>query len=71
MVISKNIFSIYFSAININVHNYYPAFLLFYSVYSFPNDKDTHGINTVRMALVWMDEYIELLYMNRPDLKVI
>lgn len=37
--------------------------------YSFPNDKDTHGINTVRMAKVWMDEYQELLYMNRPDLR--
>lgn len=37
--------------------------------YSFPNDKDTHGINTVRMATVWMDEYQELLYMNRPDLR--
>lgn len=38
--------------------------------YSFPDDRDTHGINTVRMALVWMDDYIELFYMNRPDLKV-
>lgn len=37
--------------------------------YSFPDDRDTHGINTVRMALVWMDDYIELFYMNRPDLK--
>lgn len=37
--------------------------------YSFPDDKDTHGINTVRMAKVWMDEYAELLYMNRPDLR--
>ncbi|XP_070508899.1 polypeptide N-acetylgalactosaminyltransferase 1 [Chironomus tepperi] len=37
--------------------------------YSFPNDKDTHGINTVRMAIVWMDDYQELLYMNRPDLR--
>lgn len=39
--------------------------------YSFPNNRDTHGINTVRMALVWMDEYINLFYLNRPDLKVI
>ncbi|XP_058121792.1 polypeptide N-acetylgalactosaminyltransferase 1 [Anopheles ziemanni] len=37
--------------------------------YSFPNDRDTHGINTVRMAVVWMDDYVELLYLNRPDLK--
>ncbi|XP_049297272.1 polypeptide N-acetylgalactosaminyltransferase 1 [Anopheles funestus] len=37
--------------------------------YSFPNDRDTHGINTVRMAIVWMDDYVELLYLNRPDLK--
>lgn len=37
--------------------------------YSFPNDRDTHGINTVRMAMVWMDEYIEYFYMNRPDLR--
>uniref|UniRef100_A0A1B0CGT7 Ricin B lectin domain-containing protein n=3 Tax=Lutzomyia longipalpis TaxID=7200 RepID=A0A1B0CGT7_LUTLO len=37
--------------------------------YSFPDNRDTHGINTVRMALVWMDEYINLFYMNRPDLK--
>lgn len=37
--------------------------------YSFPNDKDTHGINTVRMAKVWMDDYQELLFMNRPDLR--
>uniref|UniRef100_A0A182IU08 Polypeptide N-acetylgalactosaminyltransferase n=1 Tax=Anopheles atroparvus TaxID=41427 RepID=A0A182IU08_ANOAO len=37
--------------------------------YSFPNDRDTHGINTVRMAIVWMDDYVELLYLNRPDLR--
>lgn len=36
----------------------------------FPNDRDTHGINTVRMATVWMDDYIDLLYLNRPDLRV-
>lgn len=38
--------------------------------YSFPNNRDTHGINTVRMAQVWMDQYIDLFFMNRPDLKV-
>lgn len=35
----------------------------------FPNDRDTHGINTARMALVWMDEYINIFFLNRPDLK--
>lgn len=38
--------------------------------FRFPDNKDTHGINTVRLAQVWMDEYINLFYMNRPDLKV-
>ncbi|XP_039290092.1 polypeptide N-acetylgalactosaminyltransferase 1 isoform X2 [Nilaparvata lugens] len=38
--------------------------------YTFPNDKDSHGINTVRLAEVWMDEYKRLFYLNRPDLKV-
>ncbi|KAI8040089.1 hypothetical protein M5D96_007517 [Drosophila gunungcola] len=37
--------------------------------YKFPNDRDTHGINTARMALVWMDEYINIFFLNRPDLK--
>uniref|UniRef100_U5EZA8 Polypeptide N-acetylgalactosaminyltransferase n=1 Tax=Corethrella appendiculata TaxID=1370023 RepID=U5EZA8_9DIPT len=37
--------------------------------YSFPDNRDTHGINTLRMAVVWMDEYIDLFYLNRPDLK--
>ncbi|EDW01816.1 polypeptide N-acetylgalactosaminyltransferase 1 [Drosophila grimshawi] len=37
--------------------------------YKFPNDRDTHGINTARMALVWMDEYINVFFLNRPDLK--
>lgn len=36
--------------------------------YSFPNNKDTHGINTARTVEVWMDEYKRLFYMNRPDL---
>lgn len=39
-------------------------------LYSFPDNRDTHGINTVRLARVWMDEYVDLFYMNRPDLKV-
>ncbi|XP_011186327.2 polypeptide N-acetylgalactosaminyltransferase 1 [Zeugodacus cucurbitae] len=37
--------------------------------YEFPNDRDTHGINTARMALVWMDSYVNLFFLNRPDLK--
>ena len=36
--------------------------------YSFPNNKDTHGINTARTVEVWMDDYKRLFYMNRPDL---
>ena len=39
--------------------------------YSFPGGKDTHGINTVRMAEVWMDDYKRLFYLHRPDLKVL
>ncbi|PSN45103.1 Polypeptide N-acetylgalactosaminyltransferase 1 [Blattella germanica] len=37
--------------------------------YKFPGGKDTHGINTARMVEVWMDEYKELFYLYRPDLK--
>ncbi|XP_037816941.1 polypeptide N-acetylgalactosaminyltransferase 1 [Lucilia sericata] len=37
--------------------------------YKFPNNRDTHGINTARMALVWMDDYINIFFLNRPDLK--
>ncbi len=36
--------------------------------YSFPGNKDTHGINTARTVEVWMDDYKRLFYMNRPDL---
>uniref|UniRef100_T1JEQ6 Polypeptide N-acetylgalactosaminyltransferase n=1 Tax=Strigamia maritima TaxID=126957 RepID=T1JEQ6_STRMM len=39
--------------------------------YTFPGNKDTHGINTVRMAEVWMDDYKRLFYLYRPDLKTI
>ena len=38
--------------------------------YTFPGKKDTHGINTVRMAEVWMDDYKRLFYLHREDLKV-
>lgn len=37
--------------------------------YTFPGNKDTHGINTVRMAEVWMDDYKRLFYLHRADLK--
>lgn len=47
------------------------VYLMIYGCFfRFPDNKDTHGINTVRLAQVWMDEYIDLFYMNRPDLKV-
>ncbi len=36
--------------------------------YSFPGNKDTHGINTARTVEVWLDDYKRLFYMNRPDL---
>ncbi|CAG5120073.1 unnamed protein product [Candidula unifasciata] len=36
--------------------------------YTFPGNKDTHGINSVRLAEVWMDEYKRLFYMHRRDL---
>ncbi|KAL4712185.1 hypothetical protein ACJJTC_011046 [Scirpophaga incertulas] len=37
--------------------------------YGLPAQSDTHGINTARMAEVWMDEYAELFYLHRPDLR--
>lgn len=37
--------------------------------YKFPSSKDFHGINTVRMVEVWMDEYKELFYLARQDLQ--
>lgn len=36
--------------------------------YTFPGNKDTHGLNSKRLAEVWMDEYKRLFYMNRKDL---
>lgn len=36
--------------------------------YTFPGNKDTHGINTARTVEVWMDDFKRLFYMNRPDL---
>lgn len=36
--------------------------------YTFPGNKDTHGINSMRLAEVWMDEYKRLFYSHRKDL---
>lgn len=33
-------------------------------------NKDTHGINSMRLAEVWMDEYKRLFYTHRKDLLV-
>lgn len=38
--------------------------------YSFPGDKDTHGINTARLVEIWMDDYKRLFYAHRKDLIV-
>lgn len=35
--------------------------------YSF-NGIDSHGFNTLRTVLVWMDEYSKYFFMSRPDL---
>ncbi|KAF2894288.1 hypothetical protein ILUMI_11880 [Ignelater luminosus] len=37
--------------------------------YSIPGKKDTHGINTARLAHVWMDDYKRLFFMYRPKLE--
>ncbi|XP_066144540.1 polypeptide N-acetylgalactosaminyltransferase 1-like [Euwallacea fornicatus] len=37
--------------------------------YSFPENKDTHGINTARLAHVWMDDYKRLFFMYQPTLE--
>ncbi|XP_031780011.1 polypeptide N-acetylgalactosaminyltransferase 1-like [Nasonia vitripennis] len=37
--------------------------------YKFPMDKDTHGINTARLANVWMDDYKRLYYLHREEYK--
>lgn len=38
--------------------------------YTFPNNVDSHGLNTARLAEVWMDEFKELFYSHRGELKV-
>jgi len=42
--------------------------MLFFQI---TGNKDTHGINTARVVEVWMDDYKELFYMHRGDLKTI
>ncbi|XP_069996208.1 polypeptide N-acetylgalactosaminyltransferase 1-like isoform X2 [Penaeus vannamei] len=37
--------------------------------YTFPGNKDTHGLNTARLAETWMDEYKRLFYLYRPELQ--
>ncbi|CAG9134199.1 unnamed protein product [Plutella xylostella] len=37
--------------------------------YGLPAAADTHGVNSARMAEVWMDDYKELLYLYRYDLR--
>jgi polypeptide N-acetylgalactosaminyltransferase len=37
--------------------------------YSFPDNKDTHGINTARLAHVWMDDYKRFFFMYQPALE--
>ncbi|XP_059168210.1 probable N-acetylgalactosaminyltransferase 9 isoform X1 [Physella acuta] len=36
--------------------------------YTFPGNVDTHGINSMRLAEVWMDDYKRLFYTHRRDL---
>jgi polypeptide N-acetylgalactosaminyltransferase len=37
--------------------------------YTFPGNVDSHGLNTARLAEVWMDEYKEYFFHHRPELK--
>lgn len=39
--------------------------------YTFPGNKDTHGINTARVVEVWMDDYKDVFYSSRTDLQFI
>lgn len=39
-------------------------------IHAYTGNKDTHGINSMRLAEVWMDEYKRLFYMHRRDLLV-
>lgn len=37
--------------------------------YTMPDNKDTHGINTARLAHVWMDDYKRLFFAYQPSLE--
>ncbi|XP_014664992.1 PREDICTED: polypeptide N-acetylgalactosaminyltransferase 13-like [Priapulus caudatus] len=37
--------------------------------YSFPDGRDTHAVNSMRLAEVWMDDYKRLFYNHRRELK--
>ncbi|XP_042239465.1 polypeptide N-acetylgalactosaminyltransferase 1-like [Homarus americanus] len=37
--------------------------------YTFPGNKDTHGLNTARLADTWMDGYKRLFFLYRPELE--
>ncbi|XP_077553080.1 polypeptide N-acetylgalactosaminyltransferase 13-like isoform X2 [Haemaphysalis longicornis] len=40
-----------------------------YHPFKFPSDKNTFGINTARLAEVWMDSYKKYIYANNPVMK--
>ncbi len=42
---------------------------IFRSTHPYFIPEDSHGINTARMAEVWMDDYKRLYYLHRQDLK--
>ncbi|KAF7995163.1 hypothetical protein HCN44_004635 [Aphidius gifuensis] len=39
--------------------------------YKFPNNKDTHGINTARLVHVWMDDYKRLFLLYHDEFKYV
>ena len=70
----------FFSFSSLSFSTYHPYYLLkplhpkvghifrSFHPYTFPGNKDTHGINTARTVEVWMEEYKRHFYMHRPDL---